>query len=175
MRKILQLIHQVNVYRQYPLKIYVNSFYLPHIIGRKRKNIKQIMYASKTGLVKVYSTEYNYKSNELLIIKHPDINICIKAVGLQFTKVRIIQNFQLEKSRENCKIFLPGQKISQFFVLVVFKIIDGTQDLVSKRPVSIQINTINDKKVQKAAGIKNIASSNQKTVKNTNESSAVEL
>ena len=173
-KQILQLIRQVNYYKNYSLKLYLNAFYLPHLIGKKGKFIKNIKFSSKANLVKVFPTCPNTKSNGVLVINHTNINICIKAATIAMYKVLAIQNFQIGKAQPKSKLSLSNKKISQTFDCMNTTVIHNNQEPVSEGPPCLHINTINEKEVPKAAEIKKIALTKQTIVENTTENTAVE-
>ena len=174
MKQILQLIRQVNFFKKYPLKVQVDNCYLPHIIGRKGKFLKNIKIASKADFVKIFSSGPHTKSNGLLFIKDNKIKTCMKAANIVISKVWAMKTFQIRKYQTNGKLLLPNKKISQTFDCKNNTIIHNTQEPVIERPPSLHINTINVTEVKKPAEIKNIALNKQIIVENTTENSAVE-
>ena len=166
------MIRQVNYYKKYALKLCFNTFYLPHLIGKKGKFIKNIKFSSKADLVKVFSTCPNTKSNGVLVINHTNINTCIKAATIAIYKVLAIQNFQMGKAKG--KLLLPNKKISQTSDCMNITVIHDNQEPVSERPPLLHINTINEKEVTESAEIKKIALIEQTIVENTTENSALE-
>ena len=174
MKQILQLIRQVNFFKKYPLKVQVDNFYLPHVIGRKGKFLKNIKIASKADFVKIFSSGPHTKSNGLLFIKDNKIKTCMKAANIVISKVWAMKTFQIRKYQTNGKLLLPNKKISQTFDCKNNTIIHNTQEPVIERPPSLHINTINVTEVKKPAEIKNIALNKQIIVENTTENSAVE-
>ena len=167
MKKILQLIRKVNFYKQYALKIVIDSLYLPHIIGREGKFINKIKMTSKAAMVKVFSTWPNNNNDAVLVIKHHKIYGCLKAAGMALHKVRSIKAFQLGKFRANCKVIQPKQKVMTKHVTHI------NQKPVSEGPPCLHINTSNEKEVTKASEIKKIALNEQSVVENTTENSFV--
>ena len=174
MKQILQLIRQVNFFKKYPLKVQVDNFYLPHVIGRKGKFLKNIRIASKADFVKIFSSGPHTKSNGLLFIKDNKIKTCMKAANIVISKVWAMKTFQIRKYQTNGKLLLPNKKISQTFDCKNNTIIHNTQEPVIERPPSLHINTINVTEVKKPAEIKNIALNKQIIVGSTTENSAVE-
>ena len=82
MKQILQLIRQINFYGDFLLKFQTDYFYVPRVIGREGKFLKNIKFAPKADLFKFFSTGPNTKSNGLLVINHININICIKPASV---------------------------------------------------------------------------------------------
>ena len=174
MKQLLQLIRQVNFFKKYSLKVEVDNFYLPHVVGKKRNFLKNIKIASKANFVKIFSSGPHTKSNGLLVIKHANVNTCIKAASIAISKIWAMKTFQLRKYQTNDKLLLPNQKINQTFDCKNNIIIHNTQEPVIERPPSLHINTLDVKEVKKPTEIKNIALNKQIIVGSTTENSAVE-
>ena len=130
MKQLLQLIRQVNFFKKYSLKVEVDNFYLPHVVGKKRNFLKNIKIASKANFVKIFSSGPHTKSNGLLVIKHANVNTCIKAASIAISKVWAMKTFQLRKYQTNDKLLLPNQKINQTFDCKNNIIIHNTQEPV---------------------------------------------
>ena len=63
-------------------------------------------------LVKVFPTLHETQRNGILIIKHFNIYNCIKAAGMELSKLRTIQTYQLDKCIKKCNIYYYQKKLA---------------------------------------------------------------
>ena len=66
MGNILELICQVKLHQQYPLKIYVDSPNMARIIGKRGQFLKKTKHITGAYLVKVFPTLHETQRNEYL-------------------------------------------------------------------------------------------------------------
>merc|ERR1712183_271197 len=105
-------------------------------------------FVSKADFVKIFSSGPHTKSNGLLVIKHANVNTCIKAASIAISKVWAMKTFQLRNYHTTGKLLLPNQKISQTFDWKNNTILHNTQQPVIERLPSLHINTLNVKEVK---------------------------
>ena len=168
MSKILHLVRLTH--RQYPLKIKVDSKYMPHVIGKKGKFLRQIKHVSRASLVKLFPVLPEHEKNGVLIIKDRRIYNCLIAAEKALIKIYTIQTFQLNKFQAKRKTFIPNQNIRQATAFMAEKIKDNTRKQENKRSKSIQIDVIEKKNVDNTAA-KTI--NNQKTAIKASEISTM--